>query len=138
MNGSTQLLVIMAGLFFTAWPIAMNRSSLSGYLAASCFSGFCFILTLPLAAWQSGLHLPSANWKMAALAGICGACGLLLFNTALSRTAERDAASAVVLVNLAQVGGAAAYQAWQTGRLTANQIGGYIAAAIATLLLTRR
>ena len=136
MNG-LYVRAVLAGILFSLWPLCMNRSGLSGYMSAACFTAATLLGILPFALMSNGLSIPPANWKLVALAGLIGCLGLMLFTGMLAKATPRSMGTLFIIVNLVQLAVAASYQSYMNGTLPPHKIGGYFAAALATYLLTR-
>jgi VIT1/CCC1 family predicted Fe2+/Mn2+ transporter len=119
------------------WPLFMNKSGLSGNMSSICFSSAALLGMLPFAFYSNGLSIPTANWTVVILAGICGTIGMLLFNGVLATTTVKDIGTLFVLMTVSQVVVAVSYQSFMSGHLPIDKIVGYIAATTAVYLLLR-
>jgi len=128
---------VLAGAFFGIWPLFMNRSGLSGNVSSAMFSMVAFIGVLPFALHSSGFTIPTANWTMVAIAGFCGALGLLSFNSMLAGASVQNVGTLFVLMTVVQVVVAASYLTVMSGHLSLEKAGGFVAAAVAAYLLLR-
>jgi len=132
-----QVKAIVAGVFFGIWPLLMNRSGLNGNVSSACFSAMVLVGVLPFALHSSGLILPTANWTMVILAGMCGALGLLSFNGMLAGASIQNIGALFVSMTLVQVAVAALYQTLMTGHISIDKFMGYLLATVAAYLLLR-
>ena len=129
------LLSVIAGIFWGTWPLVMNRSGLSGNVSSAVFAGVAFLAVLPLAI-KSGWVAQSANLKLAVLAGILGALGLIAFNRMLATASIDRVGMLFVIMILTQTAIPSVYQLTISG-FSASKAAGFIAAIIAAILLTR-
>ena len=132
-----QLKAVLAGVFFGIWPLFMNRSGLNGNVSSACFSAGALFGVLPFALHSNGFAIPTANWTMVALACFFGALGLLSFNRILAGASLQNVGTLFVLMIVVQVAVAASYQAFMSGHLSLDKVGGYVATAVAAYLLLR-
>ena len=124
----------VAGVLFGAWPLLMNRSGLSGTTATAVLSIIMFLLALPLAL-QAGLPSAGQNWWLAIAAGLCIGLAFLAFNSGLANAAPKIVGQLVIFMVVVQLAVPAAYQAVMNGQLTVKSALGFVAAAVAAILL---
>jgi hypothetical protein len=127
---------VMAGLFFTAWPIFMNRSGLTGNISSAIFAFGCCLVCLPFAALEyhnsSGV---SVSRLMIVGACVFGGAGALAFNAMLAKASPQQISALIVLTLVVQTVSLAAYQAVVNGGITLSKIIGFAAAIVAAFLL---
>ena len=124
----------VAGVLFGAWPLFMNRSGLSGAASVVTLNVIVLLLALPIGL-QQGITLVGANWWFAITAGCCAGLGYLAFNSGVAKAAPAIIGQLVVIMIVIQMAVPAAYQAAMNGQLSIKTAFGFIAAAIAALLL---
>ena len=133
---SLQIRAILAGLFFGAWPLFMNRSGLNGNTATFAFTVIVLISIIPFSI--NGLSaIVGANWVMAVAAGIAGAIGLLVFNSMLAEASVVNVGTLFVIMIVAQISVPAIYKVVVSGELSLAQGSGFVLAVIAGILLTK-
>lgn len=132
-----ELRAFFAGVFFGAWPLFMNRSGLNGNVSSVVFGLVSLICVLPFAIQSGSATIWTANWTMAALAGISGGIGLLFFNSILANTTPETVSTYFVLTNVVVASVPAIYQTYMTG-LTTTRMCGFAAAILAAVLLTKK
>jgi hypothetical protein len=128
------LLSILAGIFFGAWPLLMNRSGLAGTSAAAAFGFLGFVIMLPFVL-KNGISLSGANWWAIVAASACGALGGLLFNSMLASTPKETVGRFFLIMILAQTAVPALYDIVMSGQLPLNKGLGFAAAIVAAILL---
>lgn len=127
---------LLAGLFFGAWPLMMQRTGLQGNLSATVFAGVAFVV-VGLATLKSGFEpLHSVNLPLAFAAGVVGAIGLLCFNNMLAGATRETVTNLFITAIVVQVVVPAAYNMAVTGDLSLRKLLGF-AAALATAWLLR-
>lgn len=135
---SLQVKAILAGIFFGAWPLLMNRSGLSGNVSSVMFCLLVLIGVTPFAIYSNGFTIPTANWTLVILAGFFGAIGLLSFNGMLASASPQNVGTLFVLMIVVQTAVPALYQTIMSGGFPPiDKACGYAAAAVAAYLLLR-
>lgn len=134
---SLHMKAVIAGLLFGAWPFFMNRSGLSGNLAAAFFAIVTISVIMPATLYSNGLTIPAANWTMVSIAGIIGGIGILLFNGMLTEASAKAVGDLFVITLVMQIVVAATYQVIVNGGVPVEKIFGYAAAAVAAYLLLK-
>jgi len=130
-NGAMILQAAIAGLFFSVWPLLMNRSGLPGMHAAFIFVLIQLLIITPLVI--SGLDSNMFNrWSVAA--SIFASIGLLIFTNGLEKISPKEVSNFFVIVLVVQVCVPAIYQVVLTG-ITPQRALGFAAALIAAILL---
>lgn len=135
---SLELRAILAGIFFGAWPLLMNKSGLNGNVSAAMFSLVVFVIVLPFAIQSGGSTVKDAVWPFAISACIAGAIGLLSFNGMLAEAAavKVSVGGLIVLMTVVQICVPATYQTVTAG-LTTTRAVGFVFAIVAAILLGR-
>ncbi len=126
----------IAGVFFGAWPLIMNKSKLPANFSTIVFCGAgLMVATIPLFLKQTGGSLTGASWTIAIISGLVGGIGLLSFSGMLAK-ATPETVSTFFLVNLLiQISVPALYQVAITRNLSASRGLGFLAAGLAAYLL---
>ena|SRR6185369_1538517 len=134
---SLQVKAAIAGIFFGAWPLLMNRSKMEGNVSSAFFSLVVLLCVLPFAI--SGIKdIPSdVNWKMAVGAGMIGACGVMCFNGMLAKASKENVGSLFVVMIIVQTAIAAAYYVCMNGGISPTKGVGFLLAFAAAILLTK-
>jgi drug/metabolite transporter (DMT)-like permease len=128
------LKMMVAGVLFGAWPLLMNRSGLSGATATAVLGIIMFLLALPVAL-QAGIPPAGRNWWLAIAAGFCIGLAFLAFNSGLAKATPEIVGQLVIFMVVVQMVVPAAHQAAVNGHLTVKSALGFVAAAIAAILL---
>ncbi|MBL7022317.1 hypothetical protein ISR92_03310 [Patescibacteria group bacterium] len=133
---SLQIKAILAGMFFGAWPLLMNRSNLNASVSAVVFSIVVLVIVFPFSV-SNWANLTNINWTMAVLAGIAGAIGLLLFNSMLSKATIETVGTLFVLSLVAQITVSSVYKVLMSGDISLAKGVGFALAALSAVLLTK-
>jgi len=133
---SLQIKAIIAGMFFGAWPLLMNRSNLNASVSAVVFSVVVLAIVFPFSI-NSWSNLTNINWTMAVLAGVAGAVGLLLFNGMLSKATVDSVGTLFVLSLVAQITVSSIYKVLMSGDISLGKGVGFVLAALSAVLLTK-
>lgn len=130
------LSVLIAGLFFGAWPLLMNESGLKGYTYSAVYCVMVSSVLIPVALLGDKSSLGVVAWKFVILAGIAGAIGLIAFGDLASRVTKEQFNSLFIITMVVQCCVPAAYDLILTKQLTWQKGLGFIAAIIAIFCLT--
>ncbi len=129
-----RMMAIVAGLFFGAWPLLMNRSGLSGYLSAFVFAALALMTVTPFAFSQGFSGLKSSSPFLYLGAGMAGGVGVIIFNSVLSQASYKDVGSLFLVMIMAQITVPSIYNMVENG-VEPKKLAGIAAAVIATILL---
>ena len=129
------LRAVLAGVFFGAWPLLMNRSGLTGNVSAAVFALGALIVVSPFAFYEFSGGAVSVVWTMAIGACILGGLGLLSFNGMLSKATPETIGSLFVLTTVVQIAIPALYQVINSGGLTVSKAIGFAGAILVAFLL---
>ena len=132
-----QIKAMLAGLAFGIWPLVMNKSGLNGNVSSAAFTLVALAGVLPFALKSMGGSLAGANWILVIIAGLIGACGLLLFNGMLAGATPKNVGTLFVAMIVVQTAIPALYQVGNDGHLSVQKAVGFVAAFVAAVLLTR-
>jgi hypothetical protein len=132
-----QIQAVLAGAFFGTYPYFLNQSGMSGSMAAFAYCAIASIGLLPLALYNNGFSIPTANWTMLLAAGFLGTIGVLLLNEMLAHAPSQDIGTLLVLMTVSQITAVALCKIISGGGLSLDKIGGFIAAAVSAYLLLR-
>ena len=127
---------VVAGILFGIWPLLMNRSKISGNIAAAVFSFVGLMCILPFAINGINKTLLGANWALAITAGIMGGFGLLLYNMMIAAATSERVGTLMIINLLLQIVTPAIYTVVVSRSLPLTKGIGFIAAVAAALLLT--
>ncbi len=131
---------VIAGLFFGAWPLFMNRSGLGGNVASLAFVTVVLVCVIPFALRPivgGTANLAQASWTMVILAGIIGAVGMMAFNGLLAKATPQSVGTLIVVMILVQTVVPVAYDAVTNAGISLTKAAGFVLAAIAAVLLAR-
>jgi len=129
------LKMVVAGVLFGIWPLLMNKSGLTGVTSAFIYSIFILLFMLPIV-MKEGIIMTGANWWFIIVATFCGSMGLLVFNGALAKTTPEGVSRLIFIMLIVQMAIPAIYYLIVNGQVTLKMGMGFIAAAIAAILLT--
>lgn len=125
---------VLAGLFFSIWPILMNRSGLSGNWSSVSFTFFCLLGIIPFALME-GIPTVKANLVIVVVAGFVGSLGILQFNGMLSIVSPKEMGILFLTMVLVQITCAAIYRMVMAGGLEPIKLVGIAAALVAAYCL---
>lgn len=131
---------VVAGLFFGAWPLLMNRGGLSGNISSLIFAAVVLVCVIPFAMRPivSGtVDLAQARWTMVILAGVTSAAGMMVFNGMLAKATPQSVGTLFVLMILVQTTVPVVYDAVMNGGISLMKAAGFVLAAAAAFLLAR-
>ena len=131
---------VVAGLFFGAWPLLMNRSGMSGNVASLVFSAVVLLCVIPFALrpiMSGSVDLAQASWAMAILAGVAAAVGMMVFNGMLAKATPQSVGTLFVLMILVQTTVPVVYDTVMNGGISLTKAAGFVLAAAAAFLLAR-
>lgn len=131
---------IIAGIAFGLWPLLMNRSGLNGNVAALVLTVTGLVLILPIAfrsIWAEPEIFTDVRWGMAISAGIAGAVGVLIFNSALAQASMHYVSILFMLLLAMQAMVSAGHSVWVNGGMSHSHIIGFILTLTGSLLLLR-
>lgn len=128
---------IIAGIFFGVWPLLMNRSGLEGFASATIFAGVVFLITVPVAIWSGQIQQVNLSSPLifGISAGVCGALGVLAFNTMLAKVTVKDVGLVFILMIMIQLSTPVIYHMVQSGDVSPRKIAGVIGAFVVAYLL---
>jgi hypothetical protein len=127
---------LLAGLFWGYWPLAMNRSGLTGNFSSLIFAGGVLILVFPFALWSGpGTMVAAVGWRWAATAALAGGIGLLMFNGMLAKAPTTDVGRYFLVMLLVQLMVPAVTQIVVSRSLPVGRGVGLVAAFVAVVLL---
>ena len=131
---------VVAGLFFGAWPLLMNRSGLSGNISSLVFAAVVLVCVIPFSLrpiFSGNTDLAQASWTMAILSGIAAAVGMMVFNGMLAKATPQSVGTLFVLMILVQTTVPVVYDAVMNGGISLTKAAGFVFAAVAAILLVR-
>lgn len=128
---------IVAGLFFGAWPLLMNRSGVTGFASATLLVGITLIFVLPVALWSGEIQKVSIapTLYFALAASVCGALGILFFNTMLAKVSPKEVGMMFLLMLVVQITVPATYHMIMSGDYSPRKLGGIAGAFVVAYLL---
>ncbi len=130
-----QIQFILAGFFFGAWPLFMNRSGLSGILSSLILCGLITLFLLPLSI-NEFKNIENANWVMVLSASAFSALGMILLGKGLFSANQNNVSSLFITLMVAQATVPAVYKIILTGgNITIKQILGFATAIMTAILL---
>ncbi len=133
---SMEFRMILAGILFGVWPIAMNRSGLSGNTATAIYGLVAVTIVVLFTAKDfNTLSVSGVNWPMIILAGCCGGFGLILFGEAMTSAPKERLAFLFVSMTVVQLATPVLFHLIVTQSLTVKQGFGLAAAFFAAVLL---
>lgn len=131
---SIHLKMVLAGIFFSLWPMCMNRSGLQSTEASTIFVIITFLIIVPFFRLS---QVPSdVVWMWVIAAGITGAFGLLVFNSGLAAIEPKDFAPMFVIMIMVQILTPAFIHMLINGLPTKEHCIGFVAAGIAVYYLS--
>jgi hypothetical protein len=126
---------MLAGLFFGAWPLFMNKSGLSGNFSAFVFEVVVTILVIPFSFWNIG-DLSAARWGMVLLSCTSAAIGILCFNGMLAKAEPTDMSMLFILMIVVQILVPAIYNAVLSGHISILKAFGVALAILAGIVIS--
>jgi len=127
---------VMAGVCFAIWPLFMNKSGVSGYMAAFLLAIILLVIVTPLTLANPEI-VTGSQWVYVVTAGVIGAIGTLIYTGVLSRATPQNIGTLVVLQLIAQAAIPALFQIIQGGGMSKTKMAGFVCAGFATFLLTK-
>ncbi|HRH55736.1 MAG TPA: hypothetical protein PK609_02630 [Candidatus Paceibacterota bacterium] len=130
----------LAGVFFGAWPLFMNRSGLNGSVSSLVFTVVVLVCVAPFAIRSiaaNSLEFAQVSWTMAIVAGVTGAVGVTFFNGMLSQATPQSVGTLFVVMIIVQTAVPAIYSVVMNGGISLTKAAGFALAGIAAVLLTR-
>ncbi len=125
--------MVVAGLFFGAWPLFMNRSGLNATSASLLFTVVVLIALLPTTLYQD-VSLSGHKWWFGVAAGVCSGVALLAFNDGLSKTTPAQVGKMFIIMLVVQTAVPALYHVIYNHQLSVKTLLGFIT-ALATIFL---
>lgn len=133
-----QIRAVLAGLFYGAWPLLMNRSGLEGSMSAAVLGGVGGLMVLPLAYQNSSVaSFAQVSWVFTLLACSSAAIGSISFNGGLAKSAPEDVSTFFVMTITVQILVPAIYQIVLKGEVSLSKLFGFALAGVAAYFLSK-
>jgi hypothetical protein len=131
------LMLLLAGLFFAAWPHFMREAGLSSATALLMYGGAAFVAGVAWVAVSRGwheLHGSALNFGLAA--GCLNALGFVAFAYVFTRHSRAQLGKDVLIVLVIQVALNAAWAGYQAGGVSWRLAAGTATALVTIFLLS--
>lgn len=131
------VLMMLAGIFFGAWPLVMSESGLKGAQSAMWFAcGGAGMIALFTATTEGIQFNVDARWGLVIIASALGGVGLVCLNIGLANSPPQQVGKLLQVMIMFQVAVPAIYLLSVTGEWNRDIVAGLFCAAGAVYFLS--